>query len=85
LKVCRDIWHGVDLEDQIAAFFQLVFDFCGLRLVRDASGYGLHSNDRAPLVACLVSGGQRRIDCIAPTMFQIGGLMARDELDNARP
>src|SRR6202047_1547502 len=31
------------------------------------------------------SGGQRRVGCILPTMFQIGRLMGRNELDDARP
>jgi hypothetical protein len=33
--VCQRTWRGVDLEDLIAAFFQLVFHFRGLRLVRN--------------------------------------------------
>jgi hypothetical protein len=33
--MCQGTWRDVDLEDLIAAFFQLVFHFRGLGLVRD--------------------------------------------------
>jgi hypothetical protein len=66
LLVRRDIRGDVDLDDHIAAFFQLIFHYCGLGPVRDHDDtrfvgtsrmpvQDLRSHEEAPILLATIS------------------------------